>query len=104
MIRLLDGVFTFVLYDCRNKRKWLHLGNEDKFEQWVNKAYKYKNNRAEPIYAATKYFREKSQHLKALHYHNIGKKIPYPKDDLLFVVRIINQNHHCLNCNHLNHM
>jgi len=64
---------------------WLLLNNEEKFELWAMRAYKLKTNRAEPIYALCKYFREKSQHFKAFHYYQIGKKITYPNEDLLFI-------------------
>ena len=64
---------------------WLHLKNEDKFEYWMNKAYKYRKERAEPIYDLTKYFREIGQQVKAYHYYLIGINIPYPKNDLLFI-------------------
>jgi tetratricopeptide (TPR) repeat protein len=64
---------------------WMLLNNEEKFELWALRAYKLKNNRVEPIYALCKYFREKSQHFKALHYYQIGKKIQYPNEDLLFI-------------------
>lgn len=64
---------------------WLLLNNEEKFELWAMRAYKLKTNRAEPIYALCKYFREKSQHFKAFHYYQIGKKIAYPNEDLLFI-------------------
>lgn len=63
----------------------LLLKNEIKFEAWALKAYNNRNCRAEPIYELVKYFRDKSQHYKAYHYYLIGKKIPYPKDDILFI-------------------
>jgi hypothetical protein len=64
---------------------WLFLKNEEKFEAWMNKAYKYRKERAEPIYELTKYFREVGQQIKSYHYYNIGSKIPFPKQDLLFI-------------------
>ena len=63
----------------------LVLKNIEKFEQWSLKAYNYNKNRSEPIYELVKYFREQSQHYKAYHYYLIGKSIPYPKDDILFI-------------------
>jgi hypothetical protein len=51
----------------------------------MNKAYKYRKEIAEPIYDLTKYFREVGQQIKAYHYYDIGSKIPYPKNDLLFI-------------------
>ncbi len=64
---------------------WLFLNNEEKFETWMNKAYKYRRERAEPIYDLTKYFREVGQQIKSYHYYDIGSKIPTPKNDLLFI-------------------
>jgi hypothetical protein len=32
-----------------------------------------------------KYFREVGQQIKAYHYYLIGRSIPYPKDDMLFI-------------------
>ena len=64
---------------------WLQLKNEDKFEYWMNRAYKCRRERAEPIYELTKYFREVGQQIKSYHYYNIGINIPYPKNDLLFI-------------------
>jgi hypothetical protein len=64
---------------------WLLLKNEEKFESWMNKAYKYRKERAETMYELTKYFREVGQQIKSYHYYTIGSKIPYPKSDLLFI-------------------
>lgn len=64
---------------------WLYLKNEEKFEAWMNRAYKYRRERAEPIYELTKYFREVGQQIKAYHYYHIGTKICFPKNDLLFI-------------------
>ena len=36
---------------------WLKLNNPEKFEYWMNRAYKCRKERAEPIYELTKYFR-----------------------------------------------
>lgn len=64
---------------------YLQLKNEIKFEQWALSAYQYHKHRAEPIYQLVKYFREKSEYYKAYHYYLLGKKIPYPKDQILFI-------------------
>jgi hypothetical protein len=68
---------------------WLLLNDEEKFEQWGLKAYKYRNTRAEPIYALTEHFRNKSQHYKAYYYYLIGKKTIRPEDDMLFVEKAV---------------
>lgn len=62
-----------------------HKGEEHMMELWMNKAFAFHPKRAEPLYHLTRYFREKSQHWKAYHYYLMGKNIPYPKDDVLFV-------------------
>ena len=63
----------------------LLLKNEEKFEQWALKAYNYRKIRSEPIYDLVRHFRDISQHYKAYHYYLLGKNIPYPKDDILFI-------------------
>jgi hypothetical protein len=72
---------------------WLYLKDENKFECWANKAYNYRNARAEPIYELTKYFREVGKQIKSYHYYLIGKKITYPKDDTLFIEKNIYNNY-----------
>jgi hypothetical protein len=56
-----------------------------KMEYWLNKAWKYRPSRAEPLYFLTKYFREHSEHFKSYHYYLKGKDIPYPQNDSLFI-------------------
>ena len=59
----------------------------DEAELWGQKAYAFRPSRAESMYLLTKVFREKGQYIKALHYHNIGSKIPTGKD-VLFVEKM----------------
>lgn len=61
------------------------LGKPDKMELWMNRAFKYHPKRAEPFYYLTKYFRIVSDHYKAFHYLLKGRKIEFPKDDVLFI-------------------
>jgi glycosyltransferase involved in cell wall biosynthesis len=61
------------------------LKNIPKFEYWMQKAHAFRPWRAEPIYQLTEFFRVNSQLHKAYHYAQIGRKIGYPKDDVLFV-------------------
>jgi len=72
---------------------WLLLKDENKFECWANKAYNYRNVRAEPIYELTKYFRECGKQIKSYHYYLIGKKITYPKEDTLFIEKNVYNNY-----------
>jgi glycosyltransferase involved in cell wall biosynthesis len=62
-----------------------HLNQPIDMEYWMNKAYALYPKKAEPFYHLTRYFREKAQHHKAYHYYQLGRNIPYPKDDLLFI-------------------
>jgi tetratricopeptide (TPR) repeat protein len=68
---------------------WLQLRqdpkSEDKFEYWMNQAFKYRKVRSEPLYALCRYYREVGQQVKSMHYYLLGRNIPYPKDDVLFI-------------------
>ncbi len=61
---------------------YLSLQDPVRFEGWMLRAYKYRSQRAEPLYKLTKYFREQAQHYKAYHYAQLGASIPYPSDTL----------------------
>jgi glycosyltransferase involved in cell wall biosynthesis len=61
------------------------LGKHDKMELWMNRAHKYHSKRAEPFYYLTKHYRVVSDHYKAFHYLLKGRKIAFPKDDVLFI-------------------
>lgn len=52
------------------------------FEAWVQKAYAFYPGRAEALYCLAKYFRVKGEHYRAMHYIQIGRKIPLPADAL----------------------
>jgi glycosyltransferase involved in cell wall biosynthesis len=58
------------------------LGDAEKFEQWMLRAYKKRPTRAEPIYKLARYFRERAQHYKSYHYIKLGKSISIPNDAL----------------------
>lgn len=64
---------------------YLRKGDIIKFEEWMQKAHRYHPKRAEPIYELASFFRKAAQFYKAYHYIQIGRQIPYPKDDVLFV-------------------
>lgn len=61
-----------------------HLGDIPSFEKWMLKAHAYRPQRAEPIYQLAEYFRVNSQHYKAYHYIQLGRRIAYPAD-VLFI-------------------
>jgi len=64
---------------------YLELKDYNNMELWLNKAFEFNNNRSEPLYILTKYFREISQHYKAYHYYLKGVNISYPKNEILFI-------------------
>jgi len=66
--------------DCYRRK-----GDIIKFEEWMQKAYKRHPKRAEPVYCLANHFRQVGEFYKAYHYIQIGRKISYPKDDVLFV-------------------
>ena len=82
----LGGWFEEVWYSYYQIGKcYNHMNKPHEMELWMNKAFDYRPNRAEPLYHLTKYFREVSQHYKSYHYYLKGRTIPYPKDDVLFI-------------------
>ena len=66
------------------------LGNLDKFEAWMLKAFKRRPSRAEPLYKLAKHFREVSQHYKAYQYVLMGRAIPFPPDSLFIEKDVYN--------------
>lgn len=66
---------------------YLKLDRPDRAIYWWLEAYHYRPSRAESLYEIVKYYREKGdKHLPlAAHFYQLAKKIPYPKDDLLFI-------------------
>lgn len=48
-------------------------------------AWNHHPKRAESLYEIVKYYRTTSKHGLALIFYNLGKSIPYPKDDVLFI-------------------
>jgi len=62
-----------------------YLKNPEKLELWMNKAFQYHPQRAEPLYNLVRFFKDKLEHYKAYHYYLKGRNIPFPKDDVLFI-------------------
>ena len=52
---------------------------------WWLEAYNLRPTRAESIYQLTKYYRVTGKHALSLNFYKIGKEIPFPKDDVLFI-------------------
>lgn len=61
---------------------YLMIQNIPKFEYWMQKAYKYRPRRAEPLYKLVQYFRVIGDQYKAYHYLKLGRSIAYPSDSL----------------------
>ena len=61
------------------------LNDINSAEEWVNKGYSYYPKRSEAIYELCKAYRIAGNHKKAYEYYLLGKAIPFPKDDLLFI-------------------
>ena len=64
---------------------YLRKGDIIKFEEWMQKAHNHYPKRSEPIYELASHFRKIGQFHKSYHYIQLGRQIPYPKDDVLFV-------------------
>ena len=64
---------------------WKHLGDLIKFEEYMQKAYKFRPCRTETIYKLAEHYRIVGEHYKAYHYIQIGLKTPFPKNDVLFI-------------------
>ena len=64
---------------------YCYLEKPEKMEIWMNRAFKFHSKRAEPYYFLVRYYREKSDHYKALHYYYKAKNIGFPKEDVLFI-------------------
>jgi len=63
---------------------YLALNNTEKFEEYMQKAYKFRPTRAEPLYKMAMHFRIIGDHYKSYSYIKKGEIIPYPSD-VLFV-------------------
>ena len=57
-------------------KSYENLNNPILFEEWVQKAYNFHPKRAEALYHLVKYLRNKGEHFKAMHYIQLGKRIP----------------------------
>jgi len=58
------------------------LGDMYQFEEWVQRAYAFYPGRSEALYHLARSLRNRGEHYKAMHYIQIGKKIPLSKDSL----------------------
>jgi tetratricopeptide (TPR) repeat protein len=61
------------------------LKNYNEAVQYFLEAYNYRPSRAESIYELVYHYRIIGKHVLAQHFCNLGKSIPYPKEDILFI-------------------
>jgi tetratricopeptide (TPR) repeat protein len=73
----------YSLYEMGNSYQALNQ-MEKAVYYWMEAWDKYPR-RAESLYEIVKYFRIISKHNLAQHFCNLGKSIPFPKDDVLFI-------------------
>ena len=59
--------------------------NYPDFEKYMQLAYFYRQTRSESLYKLAEFFRINGDQYKAYHYIQLGKKVPFPKDDVLFI-------------------
>ena len=55
------------------------------FERYMQMAYNHRKNRGESIYKLAEFYRMVGEHYKSYHYIQLGRKIEFPKDDVLFI-------------------
>ena len=60
-------------------------GDLIEFEAWMLRAYAFRKERSESLYKLAQWFRLSGDHYKAYHYIQLGRKIPYPEEDSLFI-------------------
>ena len=81
------GWFEEVWYSMYMIAKtYMALNNTPDAEHWVQKAYEFRSSRSEALYHLCKYLRIKGECYKAMHYIQLGKKIPITTD-ALFIER-----------------
>lgn len=61
------------------------INEKEKAVYYWLEAYNSHSKRAESLYEVVKYYRIIGKHKLAHMYYEIGKKIPFPKDDVLFI-------------------
>jgi glycosyltransferase involved in cell wall biosynthesis len=64
---------------------YLNLKDITEFENWSQKAFIYRSHRSEPLLKLAKFFREIGHCYKAYQYIQAGEKVPFPKNDSLFI-------------------
>ena len=57
---------------------YMSLEDPIRFEAWMLRTYALNPARAEPLYKMARYFREKSEHIKAWYYVRKGQNMPIP--------------------------
>jgi glycosyltransferase involved in cell wall biosynthesis len=70
----------YMIGDC-----YKSLKNIPMFECWMQLAHQNRPQRSESIYKLAEYYRIIADHYKSYQYIKLGKSIPFPKDDVLFI-------------------
>ncbi len=71
---------------------YIHLENLDEAEKWAIEGHKYYPTRSEALYLMCKTFRVKEMHERAYKFYKLGRGIPYPSGDRLFITANIYNN------------
>lgn len=64
---------------------WLSLNEYERFVTSALEAYKFRPSRAEPVYRLVKHYRVQKDYKLAAQYYEIGKRIDFPENDILFI-------------------
>ena len=64
---------------------YLNLKDVFNFERYMQLGYNYRPCRGETIYKLAEFYRVVGEHYKSYHYIQLGRKIQFPKDDVLFI-------------------
>jgi CMP-N-acetylneuraminic acid synthetase len=80
-----DLASSLKLFSYQNYETLISVKDITEFENWCQKAFLIRPQRPEPIYKLAKFFREISHHYKCYEYIRAGEKVPFPKDDVLFI-------------------
>jgi len=82
--KLLDGekgwYSEYMIGKCYEKK-----GDWDNAFELYQSAFKLRPSRAEPLYDIAQHYLKQNNHSQVCFFANIGRYIPYPKDDSLFV-------------------
>jgi tetratricopeptide (TPR) repeat protein len=64
---------------------WKGLGDVIQFEKYMQLAHKFRPHRVESIIKLAEHYRTVGQHYKSYHYISVGRSVPFPDKDVLFI-------------------